>query len=72
MAWIVRAETKHGSYITLRSGFKTEDEALDHPIIAAHWRRVWVEEYTRPENRAAPPPPRSSIEQRTGKPDPGN
>ena len=43
MRWLVRAETHQGRIIVLRSGFETEDEALDYRVRLRHWRRVWIE-----------------------------
>ncbi len=28
----------------LRKGFATENDALDHPVRLAHWKKIWVEE----------------------------
>jgi hypothetical protein len=38
----VFAESHSGKIHTLRK-FPTRDDAEDHPVIAAHWRRVWVD-----------------------------
>lgn len=43
MRWMIRAETHQGAIIVLRSGFETEDEALDFPVKLKFWARVWVE-----------------------------
>lgn len=47
-SWAVMAETRAGKVMTLRRGFPTKDKAEDHPVIAAHWKRVWVERSDRP------------------------
>lgn len=42
-SWAVMAETHAGKVVALRRGFPTRDDAEDHPVIARHWRRIWVQ-----------------------------
>lgn len=41
--WLVKALTHQGRIIVLKSGFRSEDAALDHRVKLAFWKRVWVE-----------------------------
>ena len=38
----VMAETHEGTTHVLRKRFATEDDALNHPVRLARWKRVWV------------------------------
>jgi hypothetical protein len=42
MEYAVMAETHEGKTMTLRRGFSSQDDAEDHPVQMALWRRVWV------------------------------
>jgi hypothetical protein len=55
--YAVMAETHSGNTVTLRKGFNSRDRALDHPIIAAHWRKVWVANYVPDEVDPSAPQP---------------
>jgi len=41
--YAVMAEMKSGGVHTLRRGFPSKEAAEDYPVVAAHWKRVWVE-----------------------------
>lgn len=43
MEYAVKAETHEGNVLTLRRGFKSEDDAGNHPVTLAVWKRVWIE-----------------------------
>ena len=49
----VRAECLEGGILVLRR-FATREEAEDHPVTMAYWKRVWVQE-------ADPAPVRDTI-----------
>jgi hypothetical protein len=40
--YAVMAETLEGKVMTLRRGFKTHDDAEDHPVQLSLWKRVWI------------------------------
>ena len=42
MEYAVMVETHEGKTMTLRHGFSSQDDAEDHPVQMALWRRVWV------------------------------
>lgn len=44
MPYAVKAEDKTGAVITIRSGFRTLDQAEDYPVVMKLYRRVWSEE----------------------------
>jgi hypothetical protein len=41
--WAVRAEAHDGQVYTIKSGFPSRRKAEDCKIVAARWRRFWVE-----------------------------
>jgi hypothetical protein len=43
LEYAVKAETLEGNVMILRRGFISEEDANDHPVKIALWRRVWVE-----------------------------
>lgn len=43
LEYAVKAETLEGNVLILRRGFASEDDAGDHPVKVALWRRVWIE-----------------------------
>ena len=53
----VMGESHTGKTLTLRKGFASEDEALDHPVRLACWKRVWVDKSPPPEMPDNSPPP---------------
>jgi hypothetical protein len=42
MEYAVMAETHEGKTMTLRRGFRSEEDAEDHPVQMSLWKRVWV------------------------------
>ncbi|MBV8804885.1 MAG: hypothetical protein JO042_07555 [Sinobacteraceae bacterium] len=44
MEYAVKAETRDGRIMIVKRGFASQEEAEDHPIRMARWKRVWVEE----------------------------
>lgn len=45
MTWMVKAETHSGAVLVLKSGFESEDAALDgYKLRGKFYRRVWVEQ----------------------------
>ena len=59
MMFQVTAETHGGKVMALRKGFATREAALDHPVKASNWAKVWVEEMVAetPAIEDAPPFP---------------
>jgi hypothetical protein len=55
--YAVRAETHEGKVMTLRSGFGSAEDAEDHPVLMALWKRVWVEPVSIPAPKDAAPVP---------------
>ena len=53
----VMGESPSGKTLTLRRGFASEDDALDHPVRLALWKRVWVESTPPSEPPDNSPPP---------------
>jgi hypothetical protein len=43
MEYVVKGETREGEITIVKRGFGSQEEAEDHPIRMAHWKRVWVE-----------------------------
>jgi hypothetical protein len=43
MEYVVKAETKDGEVVVLRSGFASMADAEDYPVRLSLWERVWVE-----------------------------
>jgi hypothetical protein len=43
MEYVVKAETKDGEIVILRSGFASMSDAEDYPVRLSLWERVWVE-----------------------------
>ncbi len=59
----VMAESHSGKVHQLRGGFENKEAAEDHPVIAAHWKRVWVEPVKpKPMPIETPPPLPWSLE----------
>ena len=55
----VMGESHTGKTLILRKGFANEDDALDHPVRLAHWKRIWIEKSLpeeQPDNSAPPFP----------------
>ena len=42
----VRATDHSGYTHTLRTGFATREQAEDHPVVARHWSKIWIEPET--------------------------
>ena len=53
----VMGESHTGKTLILRRGFASEDDALDHPVRLAHWKRIWVEKGPPLELPDNSPPP---------------
>ena len=43
MEYAVKAETMEGSIVTLRRGFGSFEDAEEHRVRMAQWKRVWIE-----------------------------
>jgi hypothetical protein len=41
--YVVKAESLEGIVVILRRGFASQDEAEDHRVTMAQWKRVWIE-----------------------------
>ncbi len=53
----VMGESHSGKTLTLRKGFASEGDALDHPVRLALWKRIWIEMSPPLEQPDNSPPP---------------